>query len=130
MMNSEDIEIIDFNEDDKKKKKKSKKGLIIIIVIVLIIAAVGGYFGYNYFKSLNNTKNANVEKKKQADRTKDILNILGLTEDGLKEKNKFDPYSIQTILFSLNNDKEVMIDEANSNLKLALIYRYAISNSF
>ena len=44
-----------------KTKKKSKLKVIIIVLIILVLAGVGGYFGYNYYKSLHSKKKVDVK---------------------------------------------------------------------
>lgn len=126
------VELLESTDNDFKDKKKSKAKIIIIVLVVILILGVGGYFGYKYYESmrLNNNSNSNNNETKEidADTKKKILNIIGLTENGISERDSFNPYSLQLFLASLSDNKELILDNISNESKKRLVYLYAVEN--
>ena len=122
----------------ENNERKSNKVIIIVLVVVLLIAlGVGGYFGYKYFtnKPDGNQNQANNTNEIDADTKKKVLNIIGLTEDGISERERFNPYSLQLFLASLSDrlasssdNHDVIINDIDGDSTKRLIYLYALEN--
>ncbi|MEF9988442.1 MAG: hypothetical protein RR797_05150 [Christensenella sp.] len=118
-----------------EKKQKSKKSIIILVVIIVILVAVGGWFGYQYWRSTQSTgfeldemaKNGFFKDKTDAE-IQDLLNQVvddgmfnisinsnpvfenGSAEGNLRIENVPNNHYYMTVKISLDDTGEVVYE--------------------